>query len=373
MTTHHHQARPDASSASRTANTVRWLAAATAVFAALYAVTGTFVGLSGRPFPVGDGDPYSMALLHDAPESLLGWALTALAGAAALLAALLAATATRKRAFPGLRAATTAMAAVLGLTALVLVGDARLLSVLGYIPVILVKASYDPQIQQALPRLVDPAQVNLLALAAGAALWLLLAVAVNRKARNACTRCGRSGRTAGGPFSRDAAVRWGRVATVVAVLAPLPYAATRICWALGLPLGVEPGILDGMQTQGMDTSALGLGGMAVLGSVLTLGLIQRWGEAFPRWIPGLAGKRVPISLAVVPASSVAMAIIPASATMLMMAGLPSEGTIPGFSLSNWAPIGPAFLWPLWGVALGAATMAYWLRRRGACASCHRAE
>jgi hypothetical protein len=57
--------------------------------------------------------------------------------------------------------------------------------------------------------------------------------------------------------------------------------------------------------------------------------------------------------------------------MIMMAGMPSGGIIPAFSPSNWAPFGPAFLWPLWGVALAAAALAYYLRRRGACRDCHR--
>ena len=33
-----------------------------------------------------------------------------------------------------------------------------------------------------------------------------------------------------------------------------------------------------------------------------LGLVQRWGEVFPRWMVGLAGRRVPMGLAVIPAS-----------------------------------------------------------------------
>jgi len=374
MTTHHGNTRNQATTlpaAAPAGKGLGRLASVTAVLAALYAFAGIITGLSGRSFPVGDGDRYSVALLHQVPNALLGWGLTVLAGLAVVIATACAFSARRDQAVPGLRAAATVMAALMGLAALVLVGDARLLSVLGYIPVIIAKASYDPQIQQALPRLLDPALLNLLALAAGAALWGALAVAVNRRAREACAKCGRGDRTANGPFGARAAARWGRIAVAVAVVVPLLYAVTRICWALGFPLGVEPGILDEMKTQGMDTSALGLGGMAVLGSVLTLGLVQRWGEVFPRWIPGLAGKRVPIRLAVVPATVVAMAIFPASVTMFMLAGQPSEGTIPGFSLSNWAPVGPGFLWPLWGVALGAATLAYWLRRRGACATCHR--
>ncbi len=40
-----------------------------------------------------------------------------------------------------------------------------------------------------------------------------------------------------------------------------------------------------------------------------LGLVQRWGEVFPRWMIGLAGRRVPIALAVVPASIVSVLLI----------------------------------------------------------------
>ena len=40
-----------------------------------------------------------------------------------------------------------------------------------------------------------------------------------------------------------------------------------------------------------------------------LGLVQRWGEVFPRWMIGLAGRRVPIALAVVPASLASVLLI----------------------------------------------------------------
>ena len=33
--------------------------------------------------------------------------------------------------------------------------------------------------------------------------------------------------------------------------------------------------------------------------------------------------------------------------------------------------GPTLLWPVWGAALGPATLAYHLRRRGHCRHCHR--
>ncbi|MEE2522685.1 hypothetical protein V1639_11010 [Pseudarthrobacter sp. J75] len=347
------------------------LALCTGVLAAAYASAGIAWGLTGTPFPVGDADPYATSLLFGVPHGVVGWGLVVLAIAAAALAA--AAGTRRSTASPSkaLRAGVALMAGMMCLIALGLVGDARLLSVIGYIPVILAKASYDPQIQDGLHRLLDPSLMNIVGLAAGAALWVALAVRVDRAYRGACSRCGRNAATADGPFSAAAAARWGRAAVSVAVVVPLVYAITRIAWAFGIPVGLDPSIQDEMVAQGMDSSALGLGAMALAGAILTLGLVQKWGEVFPRWIPGLAGRRVPIRLAVIPATFVAMAVIPASVTMIRMASMPSGSMVPSFSASNWAPYGPAFLWPLWGIALAAATLAYYLRRRGECPDCHR--
>ncbi len=38
---------------------------------------------------------------------------------------------------------------------------------------------------------------------------------------------------------------------------------------------------------------------------------------------------------------------------------------------QWAAIAPELLWPVWGAALGAATLAYYYRRRGRCVQCGR--
>jgi hypothetical protein len=38
---------------------------------------------------------------------------------------------------------------------------------------------------------------------------------------------------------------------------------------------------------------------------------------------------------------------------------------------DWAALAPELLWPLWGVALAAATLAYYYRRRGMCIQCGR--
>jgi hypothetical protein len=43
-----------------------------------------------------------------------------------------------------------------------------------------------------------------------------------------------------------------------------------------------------------------------VGAALTLGLVQRWGEVFPGWMFGLARRRIPIALVVIPASIVSV-------------------------------------------------------------------
>jgi hypothetical protein len=113
---------------------------------------------------------------------------------------------------------------------------------------------------------------------------------------------------------------------------------------------------DGVHA-GASLAALGVGG-----AVLTLGLVQRWGEVFPRWMVGLRGRRVPVLLAVVPAGLVAV-VVGSAGAMFLRVGLTGglDESLPGepTDVAAWLP---EMFWPLWSVALAAATYAYWLRR-----------
>jgi hypothetical protein len=106
-------------------------------------------------------------------------------------------------------------------------------------------------------------------------------------------------------------------------------------------------------------------------------LVQRWGEVFPRWMIGLAGRRVPIALAVVPASLVSVLLVVGgiviwSGLAQMVAHLAAggaEGT--GIIWEIVFQVGPTLLFPVWGVALAVATLGYYYRRRGPCKVCGR--
>lgn len=110
-------------------------------------------------------------------------------------------------------------------------------------------------------------------------------------------------------------VRHRTVFTVVAACCLLPYTLVRLTWLTPWPLIGGDGI--DLQTRIWGTL---LGSAGWLGFVLTLGLIRPWGEIFPRWMPGLAGRPVPIAMAAVPAGAVAAFVCAAAVPWLVAAG-----------------------------------------------------
>jgi hypothetical protein len=95
-------------------------------------------------------------------------------------------------------------------------------------------------------------------------------------------------------------VRHRRRLTIVAALGPVPYALARATWLTPWPQFGGP--VEDMPPE-VRLWGLLLGGAAALGAVLTIGLIRPWGEVFPRWMPGLAGRPVPIRAAAVSGGS----------------------------------------------------------------------
>lgn len=267
----------------------------------------------------------------------------------------------------GLLAFAGAAAAGLALV----IPDYRVLQAVAYTPIILVGAPFGwPPGVSVLDAFPWPVTNQLVSIAGGV-LWAAAAVAYQRRSRGACGTCGRA-ESGGGWTAPAAAARWGRWAVYVAATIPVLYAVTRLAWALGLPLGISEELLRDLQESGMWVVGAALATMGLAGSILTLGLVQRWGEVFPRWIPGLAGKRVPPALAIVPPSLVSVLVTTAGLMFirLQLAGALDEVFAFGSEL-QWAAIAPELLWPVWGAALSAATFAYYYRRRGRCPHCGR--
>ena len=142
----------------------------------------------------------------------------------------------------------------------------------------------------------------------GGFLWLAATVSYARRSGDACLYCGRRDSPEWWN-SPEHAARWGRIAVYVAMVAPFFYALTRYAWAMGLPLGMSEEYLRQGQETGTWIWGLFLATFGLVGAVLMLGLVQHWGEVFPRWMIGLAGRRIPIALAVVPASLVSVLLV----------------------------------------------------------------
>jgi hypothetical protein len=327
-----------------------WAGYAAAAWSLLYGGLGLYWAGGGAGFPFG------MANDPAADESLLEGA-TAATGAPVIvglgfIGAAIALVMARTRATGIARWLLLAFAWVLAALLLVIVPDRRLLVAAAYAPLFVIGAPFGwPEVsfRDAIPWPV----INQMILVVGGVLWTTTALAYVARTADATAQPG--GRT--GWSSPESARRWGRWAVAVAVVIPLIYAATRWAWALGIPLGISEEFLREGQAEGLWIAGAGLGMVAALGAILTLGLVQEWGEIFPRWVPGLAGKRVPPTLAIVPALIVAPFVTSAGlAYVRMFIKL-------GFPLEEWTTIGPELLWPFWGASLAAATLAYYLRRR----------
>ncbi|KAA2261818.1 NYN domain-containing protein [Solihabitans fulvus] len=245
--------------------------------------------------------------------------------------------------------------------------DYTLVAVVVFAPVLVVFAFTGvPGEQHDLGNILYWHRDNLIIVFVGGILWAGATLVYQRRSRGLCVRCGRGGkasaRTTPAWTTPEAAARWGRWAVRIALLSTVPYETTRLAWYFGYPLGITPGFLKEMQdTRGMLTIGLSMAIGSVLGGVLTHGLVARWGEVWPRWVWFRAGRPVGLATAIVPAAVMSVVLIPAGVMAIRGWNQPQ----------GWGTTYPAMLWMVWGAALGAATLAYYLRRRGACRVCHR--
>jgi hypothetical protein len=353
----------------------RWVPYAAVAWSLMYAALGVYWAVSGRDFP------FTPDTVSDVMAPLLGrfgpgvaWSVVMMAGfpAVALGAAML--RGVRSRALrPLLITAGTLLAGVL----LLLMTALNLLVKLGYIPYTVLSLFTGTEFGRTyLESWTQWATIHQVLCLIGGFLWLAATLSYARRSGDACLYCGRRDGPEGWQRPNQAA-RWGRIAVYVAMVAPVFYAFTRYAWALGFPLGMREEYLRSGQERGTWISGLFLATFGLVGAGLMLGLVQRWGEVFPRWMIGLAGRRIPIALAVVPAALVSVLLMVGGIAIWsgldqMVAGLVAGGA-EGIGLLGEMlfQVGPTLLFPVWGGALAVATLGYYYRRRGPCSVCGR--
>jgi hypothetical protein len=340
----------------------QWAGPAAALWSLLYGALGLRWALGGAGFPF--GGTHDDTALAAARAAVAGPVIAAVGLAGGMLALGMAGGRWRGPA----RRLTIGVGAAMAVTLAVVIPGHRPLMALARTPLVLVGAPFGWPPQLSLGEFFSSMYpwpvVNELLLILGGLLWAAATLAYARRTGDACAHCGRGGH-AGAWTTPASARRWGAWAVAVAVAVPVFYALTRWAWALGIPLGFSRQELraQAIESPGIWLAGAGLATLAAGGALLTLGLVQRWGEVYPSWIPFLRGRPVRPRTAVIPATVVAVLVTSAGMAHL-------RALLAGQISLNWGT-GPALLWPLWGATLGAAALAYHLRRRGSCRHCLR--
>lgn len=184
---------------------------------------------------------------------------------------------------------------------------------------------------------------------AGCLVWLALTVTSYRVNRGRCAACGRPGAAWTHP---ESAARWGRKVTIIAALMPLPYGLARLTWFTPWPIAFPEGAGWGIWLTGIL-----LGFASEGGAILTRGLIRPWGEVWPRWVPALHGRPIPVA---VPTFAALTASVMLALLTVYFAGTIAGGEIDLLVIVAFVPLS------LWGPLLAGAAMAYYYRRRTAC-------
>ena len=169
--------------------------------------------------------------------------------------------------------------------------------------------------------------------------------------------------------------RWARVAAYAVPLTVLPSSVWRIAACTFHAPIVRGDVVSDVTSSGVPGVPLWL--YVILLSIASellaftaVGLVSTWGEVFPRWIPGLRGRRVPALAAVVPAAlgAAVLTLLWTWTAVSMSLGLRIDGRPACRDRSGelrrlegprrgrrYAPL------LLWGPLLGAVTISYWKR------------
>lgn len=148
-------------------------------------------------------------------------------------------------------------------------------------------------------------------------------------------------------------LRHRRVITIAAALCALPYLFCRLTWLTPWPLFAPRGALA------PDILMVGLllGGAMLAAGLLTLALCLPWADRFPQWMGGVGGRPVPVGLAVIAASFVAVMFTVGGVDLVRVVSS-SGGALAG---GVWELMLVLPFW-LWGPLLGFATWGYAMHR-----------
>ncbi|MGC5310027.1 hypothetical protein [Micromonospora zamorensis] len=155
--------------------------------------------------------------------------------------------------------------------------------------------------------------------------------------------------------------RWARLWAYVAVALPVVgWAVPHALWVLDVPFGISERELDDIQHNLSTPTGVAITLVPPLAGLLVLGLVQRWGQQFPRWVPGLRGRPVPRLLALIPAGVVALALVTYGVlSVAVFVGRLATGELRWADVGEgWATAATLLVFLGWGVSLGVTTTGY---------------
>ncbi|GIE34453.1 hypothetical protein Ait01nite_074980 [Actinoplanes italicus] len=134
-----------------------------------------------------------------------------------------------------------------------------------------------------------------------------------------------------------------------------------VVWAAGIPLFADEQRFEVWHADGGAAYLWTLNALAVLPAVLAFALIRRWGLEFPRWVPRLAGRRVPRLLLVVPGYALVVALSGYTALAVVLSFVQWDS--PEVIFSPWTGVYGVVHFVVWISALAVATHSYAKRTR----------
>lgn len=162
------------------------------------------------------------------------------------------------------------------------------------------------------------------------------------------------------------APRWAVLAAYTAFACVIPSSLWRAAVGLGVPLGWTEAQLRLEHIPGDGTRyVLALSVLSLAAAALTVGLVHRWGQVVPDWVPVLGRRQVPVLAVVIPATLGALVV-----TALAAASALNWDRFSGFADnpdSGWAVLMTLCYAPamLWGPMLLAVTIDHARRRHRA--------
>lgn len=341
----------------------RWGAVTALVWSAGAVALGALWLTGWLDSPFTDPELVSMGAVLNALDPAVGAVLVSVLGVAGIVAAVVVTQDPPPRAGWGKRVVEGIGWVIAGVCALLLVSG-WLLMALAYALALPMLVMFVPGIfPEFVAAVTDPQLLLGTYSIAGAFIWGLVTLRYRRRVRHTCAGCGRqeTWSQAREQAARLRMLRISQFAVAAGAVAALIYPVNRFLWLFGV--GADMGELP----EEAVTIGVSLAGAAVVGLVLMTGLVSSWGVRFPRWMVGLAGRRVPISLAVVPAIIVAITLVALGRGVL---SLPHHWLeVAGGSFDMIANFVALSAMLPWGIALGVAAIAYAMRRRAVCATC----